>query len=149
MAVCNNCWIILRVDAPNVRAGRSRDKTIFGSSFFALVWNIEPVYPVNSELTGVSPNHGAEPNEDYESPGILMDKDGQPLANVQVRISPTCNSGDFRLASLEAGRLALAKAASLQMPDGRRLQLNRFRICPAFHLVNPAEAHMEFELRES
>jgi hypothetical protein len=98
-------------------------------------------------LTGMNAtNADQDIANDYESSAIVLGKDGKQITQVLVRVSPKYNSGDFRLPSLDAGRDALTVATSLKLDDGKVLQLHRLRICPAVHLVNPQEAHMEFDL---
>lgn len=86
-----------------------------------------------------------EASEGYESPAILMDKDGLPLASVKAMISPKQKSGDFRLPSSIDVQMILAKATSLQMKDNKRLQLIRLQRCIGHHLENPEQPHLEFD----
>jgi hypothetical protein len=91
------------------------------------------------------PNEQDEANQDYVSPAILRDKDGQPLANVKATLSPKLHCGDFRLPSSIDVRLILTKAASLQTLDGKQFQLLNLRRCIAYHLEKPDQPHLEFD----
>jgi hypothetical protein len=93
------------------------------------------------------PNEQDEASQDYESPAILLDKDGLHLASVTAKISPKQNCGDFRLASSADVHQILTKATSLQMKGSKQLQLIRLQRCTAFHLENPEQAHLEFDYK--
>jgi hypothetical protein len=89
-----------------------------------------------------------EANPDFESQAILMDTDGQRLASVKVKISPSRLDGDFRLPSSIDVHQILVTATSLQTSDGKRFQLLNLRLCTAFHSVAPEQLHLEFEYKQ-
>lgn len=98
--------------------------------------------PVNS---GANEKARGEAREEIVSEATLMDRDGQPLAIVQVTLLPTLRQGGFRLPSSEEAHRTLTTAASLQMSDGKPLRLNHLRVCNAFHLISPEKPHLEFD----
>jgi hypothetical protein len=86
-----------------------------------------------------------EANQDYESQATLRDKDGQPLASVRVSFSPKLRCGGFRLLSSAEVHPILTTATSLQTSDGKRFRIFGLRHCPAVHLVDPGQPHIEFD----
>ena len=86
-----------------------------------------------------------EANEDYESQATLRDKDNQPLASVRASFSPKLHCGGFRLPSLAEVHPILTTAANLQTSDGKRFRIFGLRQCPAVHLVDPGQPHIEFD----
>jgi hypothetical protein len=88
-------------------------------------------------------------NEEIEFQAIVMDKDGQPISTVQATLLPQQNYGEFLLFSSKEIHSILTKAVSLQMPDGKQLELRNLRRAsgnfPVVRGQPPIEACFEFD----
>jgi hypothetical protein len=82
---------------------------------------------------------------DFESKSVLLNKDGQVLANVKASFSPSIRRAGFRLPESINVQKILEHVSDLRTSDNKQFRILNLRRCTAFHQDSPEQPHLEFD----